>query len=117
MIDDTKYLDAARDGDERSARTAVEDAVFDSLIFYANRNGLKYIEPSDPDALRYHGTSYPTFSLPDRSVSMGVTRTDIYVYKGRVWIGSALERLRDGVVIDAIVSAPGARGKRRRLNS
>jgi GNAT superfamily N-acetyltransferase len=85
--------------------------LLDKFIVSLDKYGLEYHGTDSPDAFRWRGNIYPTITNPEKTVKVGLDRTDIFDREGQVWVGDPTCPLLNGWVIQAIVTDPEHRGK------
>jgi len=88
------------------------DGIIDKFISILPKYGLEFHDPARSEhAFRRHGYIYPTITDKDHTIKVALDRTDIYVYKGRVWLGDPSQPLKHGYVMQAMVTNPEYRNK------
>lgn len=83
----------------------------DNFINSLSKYGLEYHGTDSPDAFKWRNSIYPTITNKEKTVKVGLDRTDIFDRNGDVWVGDPSHPLLNGWVIGAIVTDPEHRGK------
>jgi GNAT superfamily N-acetyltransferase len=93
-----------------------ECPIINKFVESLPKYNLLLCDTFSPDALQCGGNIYPTIMNFDKSVKVGIDRTDIYEYKREVWTGDPAQPLIGALVLTAIVTVPKERGKGKASN-